>query len=389
MRVAYVSMDPGVPVFGRKGASVHVQAVLRVLAARGDEVHLVTTRAGGAPEPGLAPVRVQELPRSSATSAADRERALRDTDALVPRVLDDLTRDGGLDLVYERYSLWGRAAMTWARDRAVPAVLEVNSPLVEEQARHRVLVDRFGADRVAADAFAAAGTVICVTDPVARWVLGRGTSPERVFTVGNGVDTARVRPAPTPSTMTSPFTVGFVGTLKPWHGVENLIRALAMLRATDRDHHLLLVGDGPQRSALAQLARSLGVDDAVEMTGSVDPDEVPGLLHRMHVAVAPYPSLRDFYFSPLKVFEYLAAGLPVVASALGSMPQALAHGRLGVLVEPGDPAALSQAIAALKADPDRRTRLARAAREAAVREHDWNRVVDRILALSGVLDVAV
>ncbi|HEY0773337.1 MAG TPA: glycosyltransferase, partial [Nocardioidaceae bacterium] len=152
---------------------------------------------------------------------------------------------------------------------------------------------------------------------------------------------------------------------------------------------LLIVGDGPERAALEELARSLGVGDAVELAGAVDPADVPSLLHRMHVAVAPYPAIQDFYFSPLKVYEYLAAGLPIIASRVGSIPEALAHGEFGVLVDPGDPAALATAIAALRDDPARRTELGRAARHAAVRDHDWSRVVDRILDLAGALDVTV
>ena len=387
MRVAYVSLDPGVPVFGHKGSSVHVQAVLRSLLARGAEVHVVTTRPGGRPPPDLAGVRVHTVALAKVSDHAERERAVQGADRVVPRRLDELTLGAGLDLVYERYSLWGRSAMAWAERHGVPSVLEVNAPLIDEQAAHRVLVDRDGADRVARAAFSAARTVVCVSDPVTRWVTDRGGAADRVFTVANGVDTTRVQPADRPPDG-SPFTIGFVGTLKPWHGVEVLLRALQLLGCVG-DPRLLIVGDGPERAALEGLAHSLGVGDAVELAGAVDPADVPSLLHRMHVAVAPYPAIQDFYFSPLKVYEYLAAGLPVIASRIGSIPEALAHGELGVLVDPGNPAALATAIAALRDDPARRTQLGRAARHAAVRDHDWSRVVDRILDHAGALDVTV
>jgi glycosyltransferase involved in cell wall biosynthesis len=103
----------------------------------------------------------------------------------------------------------------------------------------------------------------------------------------------------------------------------------------------------------------------------------------MDVAVAPYPDLDDFYFSPLKVHEYLAAGLPVVASRVGCLPAVLENGVLGTLVNPGDATAMASAIDALRRDVGRRAQLREtAARAAAV--NDWSRVVETTLALAGL-----
>lgn len=382
MRVAYVCTDPGVPVFGWKGASIHVQSVLGVLLAQGADVHLVTPRTGGAVPEQLRGVHVHELPPPSAPSAAEREVACRRTDAEVAEVLDGVHDERPLDLLYERYSLWGRTATAWARRRGVPAVLEVNAPLVDEQAAHRVLVDRAGAEEVARAALSAAGAVVCVSEGVSAWARSQSQHPHRVRTVANGVDTRRVRPAVAATPSGGRFTIGFVGTLKPWHGVEDLVEAFGQLVAEDTSYRLLLVGDGPQRETLEAQARRLGVLDRVEMTGAVPPSQIPALLHRMQVAVAPYPMLPDFYFSPLKIYEYLAAGLPVVATSVGDVPAALEHGALGVLVAPGTPRELADAIAGLRADPARRLRLGRAARAAAVERHDWTTVVGRILELA-------
>jgi glycosyltransferase involved in cell wall biosynthesis len=258
----------------------------------------------------------------------------------------------------------------------VPAVLEVNAPLVEEQAVHRGLVDRAGAEAVARAALSSATVVACVSEQVARWAATRGAAAPQV--VPNGVDPVAVRPSPRRPAAAGAdrFVVGFVGTLKPWHGLDVLLDALALL---DPTWHLLLVGDGPEGPALRTQADRLGL--AVETTGAVDPTAVPGLLHRMDVAVAPYPALADPYFSPLKLYEYLAAGLPVVASDVGQVPDALEGGRLGVLVPPGDPVALAAALTALRADEPCRALLRGRAREAAVTRHSWSGVLDRLLAL--------
>ncbi|MGF0118161.1 glycosyltransferase family 4 protein [Promicromonospora sp. Marseille-Q5078] len=417
MRVAYVSSDPGVPVFGRKGSSVHVQAVLRELVRAGAEVHVVTTRPGGDVPADLADaagVVVHEVPVDRTSGTADREVALRAADARVTAVLDDLTAAGPLDLVYERYSLWGTAATAWARDAGVPSVLEVNAPLVEEQRTHRELVDEAGAERCARAAIGAATAVVAVSGPVAAWAADRaGARPEKVRVLSNGVDTARIVPEPGRRALpdssrgrvhgrqgalhcgrdtsarrarqgATTFTVLFVGTLKPWHGLDVLVDAFSRVRDRVPDARLLLVGDGPGRDDVLAQARERGVGAAVESTGAVVPADVPVLLRRADVAVAPYPDLDRFYFSPLKVYEYLAAGLPVVASAVGELPGALEHGRAGVLVPPGDVAALADALVALAHDPDRRAGLGARARAVAVEKHDWSVVVRRALGFAGV-----
>ena len=115
-------------------------------------------------------------------------------------------------------------------------------------------------------------------------------------------------------------------------------------------------------------------------TGRLDPAEVPKWLQGADLAAAPYPA-GDNYFSPLKVAEYLAAGLPTVASAIADLPGLLADGEEALLVPPGDVAATAAALVRLARDPGLCTRMAAAARRAAEQRMSWSAVLDATLGL--------
>ena len=207
MRIAYVSVNPGVSIFGPHGASVHIQEIVRKFAAQGHEVTIFTTRRG-------------------------------------------------FDLVYERYSLFN----TVIAEVNQPGALEVNSPLLDLQRAHR-------------------------------------------------------------------------------DGVEYAIWAATVAQ---EQWQLRIVGDGPQRVPLMNLAQKLRVD--ADFRGAVSPSEIPGQLRGSAIGVAPYPETASahHYFSPLQVYEYLAAGLPIVASNIGQIPHAV--GDAGVLVPGSNASTLAQAL---------------------------------------------
>lgn len=373
MRIAYVTVDPGIPVFGTKGASVHIQEVVRELLRRGHDVTVHTTRAGSDIPDDLAGLEVIET-RIDADDPGARERAQQEVSArIAARIIA-----GGADLVYERYSLFSTALAEVAEATGAAGILEVNAPLIEEQRTHRVLVDEEAAAKALARQVAAATATVAVSDPVRDWVRER-TGSESVHTVPNGVSITRI--VPRPEDVGDPV-VTFVGTLKPWHGVADLLAAAALAK---RPWKLRIIGDGPERAALEEQAAGLGIE--VDFRGAVAPADMPGQLAGSAIGVAPYPDLggeQQQYFSPLKVYEYLAAGLPVVASAVGQLPQIL--GELGTLVPPSDPAALATAIDTLAADPVLRGKLGWRGRMQAEEKHSWAGAVDRILDLAGRAD---
>jgi glycosyltransferase involved in cell wall biosynthesis len=383
MRIAYVCADPGVPVFGTKGSSIHVQEVVRGFLREGAQVELFATRLDGPVPAGMEGVRSHWLPALPKGELEAREEASIGANYSLYAALQ---RQAPFDLVYERYSLWSFAGMEYARAAGASGVLEVNAPLIEEQLRYRGLANRSAAEAVAQRVFSAAKVILAVSHEVAEHLARYSGTEDRVQVVPNGVDPNRFPPGLPPTHPAPPnaITIGFVGTLKPWHGLGLMVDAFAKLYRDFPAARLLIVGDGPERESLLDHLGRAGVLPAAHLTGAVDPADIPGLLASIDVAVAPYPLNGNFYFSPLKVYEYMAAGRPVVASRIGQLVEVIQHEESGLLCDPGDAEALAAALKRLCEDRVLAERLGRNARERVLRHHTWDAVVQRILELAGI-----
>lgn len=376
MRIAYVCADPGVPVFGRKGCSVHVQEMLRAMLRAGHTVQIFARRLDGPPPADLAAATVHLLPALPKGAIEQRELSAYQQNGELARVLNAA---GPFDLIYERHALWSFGAMELAARAGIPAVLEVNAPLIEEQRQHRALLHVELAESAAREAFQQAHHIVAVSPAVADYARRFAPHHASIVVEPNGVNAARFQGAARrPHRTATDVTVGFVGTLKPWHGVPLLLAAIARLVAGFPGVRLLIVGDGPERNSLEEQAADLDIAAHTQFTGAVAPEAIPALVAEMDIAVAPYPRLDDFYFSPLKVLEYMAAGRAVVASRIGVIPEWIEHAHNGWLVTPGDVGALSEALLLLASDPERRDRLGAAAQASVTARHDWSSVWDRI-----------
>jgi glycosyltransferase involved in cell wall biosynthesis len=182
---------------------------------------------------------------------------------------------------------------------------------------------------------------------------------------------------------TRPFVVAYAGHLYAWKGVDVLIDALARLP----DVNGLIVGGHDREPDLArvkQVADRLGIAARVRFTGLVEPSHVAGLLQRADVLALPNPAsaISTRSTSPLKLFEYMAAGRPIVASDLPAIREILQNERTALLVPPGDPEALAGAVRRLHSDPPLAARLANAA-STAVTDFTWDRRAERLETLLG------
>ena len=378
MKIAYVCLDPGVPVFGMKGCSIHCQEVMRTFLKNGWEVNLFAKRLGKNIPQDLTSIRPQVIGSKLSKDPKTRELELIENNDLIK---DLLSASPNYDLVYERYSLFSYGAMDWARSNNIPSILEVNAPLIQEQKKYRSLFAESLALKIRENCLLNADSIVAVSNEVRDVInIFRG-SESKVTAIRNGVNVTRFRPRQDHKAKKD-IVIGFVGTLKPWHGVSTLIEAFAQAKPLVENLKLCIIGDGPEKERLiAQTSRlAPETNSAITWEGAVDSVEVPQKLQGFDIAVAPYPALDHFYFSPLKILEYMACGLPIVASRIGQIKELIIHEKSGLLVTPGSSEALKNAIVDLSRNKAKRDSLGSNARSLAVEKHSWHQVVERILS---------
>ncbi|MYI42071.1 MAG: glycosyltransferase family 4 protein [Chloroflexi bacterium] len=240
-------------------------------------------------------------------------------------------------------------------------------------------------------ATSSAGNVIAITEPLRRDLIAhRRASPQQCISAHDGISRARFVDLPTQPAARQAigwhehaFIVGYVGRLQMIgmdKGVASLVEALAAVPGA----YLARVG-GPvdMAESLRESWIALGLPrERFFYAGQMPPPAVPDYLRAFDVCAMPHPATKQFanYTSPLKLFEYMAAGRAIVASDLPSWADVLTHEETALLLPPGDSAAWSHAIVRLRDDPALRGRLGAAAREKALAHYTWAARAERILA---------
>ena len=354
------------------GQSVHIEEMVAALGAAGHEVLVVGpsfyASAGFGAESRAVALARRLLPASLAELA---ELAYN-----IPawRRLAHAASSFRPDLIYERYNLYYLAGAWLARRRGLPFYLEVNAPLADERARFGGL----GLPRLARAAerfvWRAADRVFSVTSDLGQRIATVRIPPERIHITPNGVDPARFPPRPPPQDGAEPV-LGFIGFARPWHGLDTVIRGIA---ESGTGLSLVVAGEGPACADLHDLAHLLGCAERVRFVGLTPRDAVPSLLAGFDIALQPRALA---YASPLKLFEYMAAGSAIVAPDQPNIREIVAHEETALLFDPASPEAMWQAIARLARDAPLRLRLGEAARaEILRRDFTWRGNAARVVA---------
>ncbi len=364
----------------RDGQGVHLDALVAALRAEGHEVRVVGPAAYDQAELGGESRLVALIRRLLPRFAVELLELAYSLPAFLK--LDRAARAFAPDLLYERYNLFYLAGAMVARRRKLPFLVEVNAPLAEERARFGGLALKGLARWSERFVWRRADRVLPVTAVLGTHVAAAGVPAERIVVIPNGIDLADF-PEPLAARQSGPaaaeLVLGFVGFVRDWHGLDAVVRGIAAWDGPAR-LRLRVVGEGPARPGLERLAAELGIADRVEFTGLAKREAIPGLVAGFDIALQPAVVP---YASPLKVFEYMAAGRAIVAPDQPNIREVLEDGRTAILFDVKQSNGLWHGIRRLAADPELRARLGQAARAEVIgRERTWTGNARRVTELA-------
>lgn len=394
-RVAFFLPDLGIPLFSSiKAGGVHARAMIQAFIAEGAEVDVYALRPGR-PDDQLPPgVTVHKVRQGRMRRALYRryrrakmpvwatgmEALLSQADFLLD-VRAQMNRSEVPDLIYARHS-WLTFALPWLQRRfGAPMYLEVNALFsLEKEQRGELAYPRL-TRRFENSTLRAAVQVLPVSRRLLKDIVAFGIPEKRVTLMMNAVDLdlfdARLH-ASGKRELEGVFRIGVVSGFRRYHGLTTLLRALGILRHEVPGACVRLIGEGPMKAEVEAEAAQLGLNDSIEITGAVPHRSVPALLADCDVCVAPFEGGRNQYNCPMKLFEYIALKVPVVASRWGEIGEILGDGETALLHEPGSSRDLASKLLLVHQDPEGARRRAEAAFSIA-RNHTWRGHARRIL----------
>jgi len=378
LKVCVVAVDVGIP--GYRGASVHVYEVSRMLAERGHEVHVVCRRySADLPEHEvLGGFHVHRIYRGilapvpfSSYGYKRRFRSVGHPLRSVVRFLYriylrsvyllyaslytmNVVKEYDLDVILERETSLGCGALASILS-GKPMVLEINGPVYSSLSLSRAskifAYPQVCRKLIERGIFAAVDTDIFRPDP------GMGCKIRDKYGLGDDP------------------VVGYVGIFAAWHGVRELLEASQIVVREIPSAKFLLVG--PYHHDWERRVEGKKISDSLIFVGPVPHESVPEYINAADVLVAPFnPTGADltkktYPFIPFKILEYMACAKPVVSTSVGQIPQIIKHGESGVLVPPGDSAALANGILMLLKNPRRGKRMGEKARADILDRYSW------------------
>ncbi|MCI5144428.1 MAG: glycosyltransferase WbuB [Candidatus Electrothrix sp. AR3] len=278
------------------------------------------------------------------------------------------------------------SAIILCRLMKIPLIVEVNGPVLEDQFAPKKQRIRGGAfwQWLEIKMLSIPDHIMVVSETLKGYYVNCGIPYEKITSVPNGVDIHTFHPEVSGERVRKKLglqgktIIGFSGNFAPWHGLHLLADAMKTIHESNKykDLALLLIGKPGELFTMPDFP-----DAITTFTGHIPHEEMPEYLAVIDIFIAPYPEINPFYFSPLKIFEAMSMGKPVIASAQGQICELITDQVSGLLYPPRDQTALINAIESLIIDPLLKDKLGRQARTVMETKFTWKNNARKMLDL--------
>jgi len=290
-------------------------------------------------------------------------------------------------IVYRQY-LYNYAAVWLSKKFAIPCVSEVNAIKTDElQLKANKSISTSIIQKSELYNLVRSDSVFCVSDAI-KEILDSLIDSKNVSVIPNGVDADVFDRNKFSSeqikeelNLQDKIILGYVGSYQTWHGLETMLSMIEGLAKVDSRYHLLLIGSGKEFVNIKQRVDREGLCTLVTQIDHVPHAEIPKYLSVFDVAVMTYPIIDGFYFSPLKMYEYMAMSLPVVSTDIGQIRSVIEDDKTGKLVIDPTPHEFVKAVLSVTNDRDQLVQMGKNARQEAVENHSWLTNASRVMDL--------
>jgi glycosyltransferase involved in cell wall biosynthesis len=288
------------------------------------------------------------------------------------------------DLVYERYGAFQAIGRTFQRS-GIPWILETQGVDFHnnyKEKRSTALKGKLRRSEI--QAYRSCDAIVCSTGDVKQEIVElMGVQPDGIMILPNAVDSEVYDPARfNPERTFVEFTIGFVGRLYPWQGLELLLQALKAIKDEGKvTIRAAIIGDGIDQEPLQNHAARLGLERDVKFVGHVSGRRAAELLLGCDVSYVGHQRLADgrLPFSPIKLYESLSLGVPVIAPREPQFSQVIREGETGLLFSPNDIRSLTECLLAALSMKQQLADAGRRGRMDAIRYHSWTQRVETLL----------
>ena len=379
LKIGYLCSDVGIPVLGFMGCSVHVREMVNALAGLVSEISIFAPSKG---EGNEFPHKIVDSKRFK-KKWMGRDLRLILSNMNLYRTCRKQFKVHRPHFIYERYGLYGWAGVKLSKKFSIPLIVEINTLLTEEEK------DRLhfpGLARIFETTILKRAEAICCPSKIMRTLLAeRGITKEKIIVTPNGINFEKFNSQMDGEQIRKQYglgkkvIIGFVGILKRLWGIYTILECAPQVFSKRNDLHFMVVGEGKEFQNVERLIKENGLTDRFTLTGGVSHSDIPKYIAAMHIGIAPYCYKDPFHGSPMKIFEYMAMGKPVIASEQGQIKDIIKNGENGLLIEPDDSDGLAKAILELGRDKTKMSNMGMKARET-VENYTWEANARKVLA---------